>query len=119
MDDKLIEEVALFRYGVIGELVGRPLAPGEKQRLLERLAQQEWRIPGSARTRVGLSTIREWVGLYQAQSFEGLKPVPRADAGTSRAIPDQVADLLLALRRERPKASVESLVRALRLPRQA
>jgi transposase InsO family protein len=115
MDDKFCEEVALFRYGVIGELVSRPLAPGEKQRLLEHLTQKEWRIPGSARVRVGITTLRDWMELYQAQGFEGLKPAPRVDAGTSRAIPDEVVDLLLALRRERPKASVESLVRALRL----
>jgi len=33
MDERQCEEVALFRYGVIAELVSRPLAPGEKQRL--------------------------------------------------------------------------------------
>ena len=115
MDEKQCEEMALFRYGVIGELVSRPLAPGEKQKVLERLVQQEWRIPGSTRTRIGLSTIREWVELYRGMGFDGLKPLPRSDAGSSRAIPEDVADLLLALRKERPKASVESLVRAARL----
>lgn len=30
MDETLREVIALFRYGVISELVSRPLAPGEK-----------------------------------------------------------------------------------------
>ncbi|MBI5367644.1 MAG: DDE-type integrase/transposase/recombinase [Planctomycetes bacterium] len=115
MDERQCEEMALFRYGVIGDLVSRPLAAGEKQKVLERLAGQEWRIPGTDRTRVAVSTIREWVDLYRGMGFDGLKPVPRADAGTSRVIPDEVVDLLLALRKERPKASLDSLVRAARL----
>ncbi len=115
MDDRQCEEVALFRYGVIGELVSRPLAPGETQRVLERLVHQEWRIPGSARTRIGATTIREWVEQYRAMGFDGLKPLPRSDTGMSRVIPEAVVDLLVALRKERPKATVESLVRAARL----
>ena len=47
--------------------------------------------------------------------LDGLKPRPRSDKGTSRVIPEPVQDVLLALRRERPKASVGSLIRATRL----
>lgn len=115
MDEKTQEEVALFRYGVIGELVSRELGPGEKEANLRRLVQQEWRIPGSTRTRLGMSTIRDWVNLYRVMGFEGLKPSPRSDAGTSRSIPEDVQDLLLRLRKERPKAGVDSLIRAVRL----
>jgi len=115
MDERLCEEVALFRYGVIGELVSRPLAPGEKQKTLERLVQQEWRIPGSTRTRIAITTMRDWEGLYRAMGFDGLKPLPRSDVGSSRTIPEDVADLLLALRKERPKAGLDSLIRAARL----
>jgi len=115
MDEKQCEDVALFRYGVISELVGGPLAPGEMQRILERLTGKEWQIPGSPRTRIGRTTISDWVSLYRATGFAGLKPAPRSDAGTSRAIPEDVQDLLLAMRKERPKATVPSLLRALRL----
>ena len=47
--------------------------------------------------------------------FDGLKPLPRSDRGGSRAIPEPIQDLLIRLRNERPKASVESLLRAVRL----
>ncbi|MBK8263736.1 MAG: helix-turn-helix domain-containing protein [Nannocystis sp.] len=38
---------------------------------------------------------------------------PRADAGTCRAIPELVARKLLALRREQPRRSIRTLIKAL------
>ncbi len=115
MDEDLKEKIALFRYGVIAELVGRPPAPREKEKLLCAIAEKEWDIPGSRRTRVGRSTARDWIELYQTHGFDGLKPGPRADAGRPRAIPEEVQELLLQLRSERPDASLDSLIRALQL----
>ncbi len=115
MEETEREQIALFRYGVIAELVSRPLAPREREKLLGAIAERFWQVPGSRRTRIGRSTVRDWIELYKTHGFEGLKPSPRADAGHSRAIPQQVQDLLLALRAERPDASLESLIRAVRL----
>lgn len=115
MNETLREEIALFRYGVISQMVLCPLAPGEKERLLTAAVSQTWKIPGSRRTRLGRTTVRDWLALYLAMGFEGLKPQPRCDTGRSRALPEPVQDILLALRAERPRASVESLVRAARL----
>ena len=115
MDDTLREQVALFRYGVISELLTRTLAPGEKEKLLTAIAGKEWTIPGSIRTHVGRSTARDWVGLYERDSFDGLKPAVRSDAGQSHVIPDEVQEHLIALRKERPSASVESVMKAVTL----
>ncbi len=115
MDETLREAIALFRYGVISEMVSRPMAPGEKARLLRQICEREWTIPGTTRRTIGPSTAKDWVAQYEAMGLDGLKPRPRSDKGTSRALPERVQDLLLQLRRERPKASVESLIRATRL----
>ncbi len=115
MEETLREQIALFRYGIIRDLVSGPLAPGDKARLLEEIAEKTWDIPGSTRRRIGRTTASDWVDLYQAMGFDGLKPRPRNDQGTSRALPESVQKLLLELRRERPKASVHSLIRAVRL----
>lgn len=115
MDETLREQIALFRYGVIAELISRPLAPREKEKLLGAIAERQWDVPGSQRTRIGRTTVRNWIELYQTHGFEGLKPSPRADAGRSRALPQEVQDLLLALRAERPAASLDSLIRAVQL----
>jgi transposase InsO family protein len=115
MDETQREQIALFRYGVIAELVGRTPAPREKEKLLCALADREWSIPGSSRRRIGRTTVRDWIVLYQSHGFEGLKPGLRADAGRSRAIPEPVQELLLQLRAERPGASIDSLIRAVQL----
>lgn len=115
MDEDLREQIALFRYGVISELVSRPLAAGEKEKLLSSIAAKPWAIPGSERTRIGRATVRDWVTLYQRHGLEGLRPSPRSDAGRPRAIPEPVQELLLSLRAERPRAALDSLIRAVEL----
>lgn len=115
MDDVLRERVALFRYGVISELVTRTLAPGEKEALLADIARKQWTMPESNRTHVGRSTARDWVGLYERHGFDGLKPTMRSDAGQSHAIPEDVQEHLITFRKERPSASVESVMKAVEL----
>jgi transposase InsO family protein len=115
MDDKLREQMALFRHGVISEIVNRTLAPGEMEPLLVKIANTKWTIPGTSRTQVARSTARDWVDLYRRCGFDGLKPHGRADAGQSRSIPEDLQELLIALRKERKGASVESVIKALYL----
>ena len=110
MDEDLREQIALFRFGVISRLVNRPPAAGEKERLLAEISEQEWEIPGTSRRRIGRSTARNWLEHYQAHGLDGLKPLARKDAGHSRGIPDEIQDLLLSLRAERPEAPITRLI---------
>lgn len=110
MNEDLREQIALFRYAVIGNLVSRTLDAGEKERLLADIAEKEWEIPGTSRRQIGRSTARTWIAQYEAHGFEGLKPLARKDAGQSRGIPDEIQDLLLALRVERPQAPITRLI---------
>ena len=63
MEETLREQIALFRYGIIRDLVSGPLAPGNKARLLEETAEKTWDIPGSTRRRIGRTTASDWVDL--------------------------------------------------------
>jgi len=110
MNEDLRDRIALFRYGVISDLVSRVPAAGEKERLFSEICEKEWEIPGTRRRRIGRSTARNWLEQYEAHGFEGLKPIRRKDAGQSRGIPDEIQDLLLALRKERPKAPIRRLM---------
>jgi putative transposase len=113
MNDKQqqrIEQIALFRFGVLGDLVH--LAPGEKA-ICEQLklrAERDYQIPFSTRTRVAAETIRDWLKSYRKAGFDGLKPQPRADLGESRAIPREIADLVLTLKEEHRDASVRQVI---------
>src|SRR6266540_1028576 len=84
------EEVALFRFGVIGDLVHLP--PGAKG-LYERLKEKadiDYRIPGSLRVRVAPETIRHWLRAYRKGGLDALQPRVRADHGQSHTLPREV-----------------------------
>lgn len=62
------------------------------------LAEKEWSMPGSRRSRIGRTTVRDWIVLYQTHGFDGLKPGPRCDASMHDGKRPQV--LRAAARRE-------------------
>jgi putative transposase len=108
------QAVALFRYGLIADLVR--LEPGAKglYAQIEQKAAGEYVIPGSTRTRVAAETIRDWLKAYRRGSFDALLPKPRADRGQSRSLPPEVADVLLEIKEGNPKLSVQLVIREAR-----
>jgi len=111
------QAVALFRYGLIADLVR--LEPGSKglYAQIEQKAAAEYTIPGSTRTRVAAETLRDWLKRYRRGGFDGLLPKPRADRGQSRSLPPEVVDVLLEVKEENPKLSVQLVIReALKRP---
>jgi transposase InsO family protein len=95
------EQIALFRYGLISDLI-HPEAD-EARPLYTRLrdkAAKSYCIPGSRRTRVAVETLRDWLAAYKAGGFDALRPKPRADLGQARAIPQTVSDRLVHLKEE-------------------
>ena len=105
------EEVALFRFGVIGDLVH--LSPGAKglyARLREK-ADIDYKIPYSLRTRVASETIRDWLKAYRKGGVGALHPRVRADQGKSHALPREVSDLLLSIKDDKRDLSVQLVIR--------
>ena len=109
-----LDEVALFRYGLIADL--KDLPPGTKGlgKLLAQKASAHYNIPGSTRTRVDAETIRHWLRYYRKGGFEALKPKARKDVGSSRALQQELVDRLCLLKEEKPELSVQLLIRELR-----
>lgn len=108
---KKSDDVALFRFGVIGDLVHLP--PGTKgmsARLREK-AEIDYRIPGSTRGRVASETIRDWLKGYRKGGLDALRPKVRGDQGRSRALPREVSDLLLAIKDGNAELSVQLVIR--------
>ena len=54
-------EIALFRYGLIAQLVHTPPDSGQQESLLREIAARTYTIPGSSRTRVSLTTLRRYL----------------------------------------------------------
>ena len=111
--NELAKKVALFRYGLIADLLR--LEPG--QGLYEKMrdkAAVSYQIPGTHRTRVAAETIRGWLRAYNKRGFDALVPKPRSDIGRSRTIPQDVADLLLCLKDEHEDFTLDELIAAAR-----
>ena len=104
------QAVALFRYGLIADLVHLP--PGEKglYRKLQEKAAVAYCIPGTTRTRVAAETLRDWLKAYRQGGFEALMPKPRTDRGRSRGLPPAVVDALLSIKEAHPKLSVRLVI---------
>ena len=82
-------ELALFRYGLIADLV--PLPPGTKglYQCLEEKAATEYTIPGTTRTRVAAETLRDWLRRLRridAQAARRPRPLPGAACGGGRLL---------------------------------
>jgi len=113
MTDKEREDVALFRFGVISDLVGATrLDHGEFGRLVQEKSRQRWNIPYSGRTRLSTSTIRRWVALYEksGRQLGALRPEPRSDIGASRQVDEDTVLALCRLRKAKPTLPVVRLI---------
>lgn len=104
------QAVALFRYGLIADLLH--LEPGQRG-LFARLrdkAEREYDIPGTLRRHVAVETLRDWLQAYRHGGFDALLPRPRADRGVVRALEQHVADQLCSLKEQQPALSVSMLI---------
>jgi putative transposase len=109
-DDDHRQAVALFRYGVIADLVHLPPGSAGITERLRAKASKDYVIPASPRTRVAVETIRDWLKRYRRGGFDALLPKPRADRGQPRRLPDTVAEALIAIKEQHPKLSVRRVI---------
>ena len=112
--EDLNQQRALFRYGLVAPLLFTPPAPGELERALREIASQTYQIPGSKRTRVGVSTVRRYLRTYQRAGFNALHAQPRADAGQVKAFAPEVLEKAIALREEQPARTTPMVVELLK-----
>lgn len=113
MENKQQEDIALFRFGVISELVGATrLKDGELSRLIREKSNQRWNIPYSNRTRISEGTIRRWIKRYEAsgRQLAALYPERRSDLGGSRKVDEDTVLALVRLKREKPALPVARLI---------
>jgi transposase InsO family protein len=114
MDEEKKKRIAEFRFGVIADLIGhRKLSWGERGRLLEEKASQDWEIPFSSRMRIGTATILGWIRRYEhsGRKLSSLYPRQRSDKGSFRSLDEETVQTLINLKQEHKKASVPVVIR--------
>lgn len=114
MDDqqrkKKAEMVALFRYGIIGDIVHLPHGSNTIGELIRKKADADYEIPGTSKHRIQPETIRDWLKNYRKGGFDALLPIIRRDAGQSR-MPKDVADALLGIKEENLALTVPQVLK--------
>ena len=114
LDDDTRQAVALFRYGLIADLVHRPPgSPGTGKRLRAK-AEQHYVIPGTTRTRIAAETLRHWLSAYRQGGFNALLPKQRTDRGRPRRLPPDIAEMLISIKEDHPAYSVRAVIDAAR-----
>lgn len=110
MDDDDRHKLALWRYSVLGPLVSARLGHGDRQAYFDLAAARVHERPDGALVRISARTIEGWYRTYLRGGFAALVPKARADAGKSRALEDDVVDLILRAKRERPRRSIRRII---------
>ena len=102
------KQIALFRYGIISDLINRKqrLKYGEKEKLLRSKLNCTWKIPHSQKTTISRGIIYHWIDRYKESGgkLESLYPQRRIDIGKSRVIDTQTENNLIYLTFPFPKS---------------
>ena len=117
MDEDAKRAIAVFRFGVISDLVGgRKLNRGEKEFILKEKSSSQWEIPFSTRSHISRSTILSWVRAYEkgARRIESLYPDERKDKGRSRVMDEEAISALVNLKKDRMGVSLPVLLKEAR-----
>lgn len=115
MDEDTKKDIAVFRFGVIADLVGRKLSRGEKERMLREKSSSQWDIPFSTRSHISRSTILSWARSYEkGRRLESLYPEERKDKGKSRVMDEEAVAALIHLKKERTGVSLPVLLKEAR-----
>ncbi len=104
------EAVALFRLGIIGDLLARDLERGELKLELIARAHQRYRSPGAAVTRrYHYKTLERWY--YEAKRGHAMALEPKSRVrGHGLALDAEQRSMLLAMRREHRSAAAELIL---------
>ena len=113
MDEKKRQEVALFRVSVLGPLVGARLGHGDLVEHCREAAARSWEEPSGDVVQLSARTVEAWYYRYQTGGFAALFPKVRRDKKVSRAVPEDLRQLVLQLKTEKPRQSVNRIIRIL------
>ena len=113
MDEEARQKIALFRIAVLGPLVGARLEHGDLVELCREAATRAWELPSGEVIEVSARTVEDWHRAYQRGGFAALHPKGRSDKDKTRVIPEELVELILRLKREKPRRSVKRIIRVL------
>jgi len=103
-NQKKAEEIAVQRVQLLSPLLAGGLDPAKASQIKATICEQ---------TGMSERTLRRYLARYREEGFSGLKPKMRGRKPTAAAIPEQVLEQAILLRREVPGRSVRQIIQIL------
>jgi putative transposase len=97
-------ETALKKHEIISPLLQPELEKAEKRRIRREILE---------RGDISERTLRRYLAAYRKDSYEGLLPKTRDDAGRQRSIPPEILERAIEIRQELPERSVRRVIKIL------
>jgi transposase InsO family protein len=105
------QEIMLFRYGLISDLIHVPQGRGSGvYALIQAKSREKYQIPYSERTTITEETIKQWLKRYRQEGVDGLCPKKRKDKGSVRHLPQEVIDLILVIKEAHYSLTVSQVI---------
>lgn len=86
--------IALFRYGIISELITGVSQYESKDKYFKVKSEHKWIDMDGNTVMVSEKTIEKWYYTYTKYGFEALKPKGRNDNGRSRKLDDEIMSVI-------------------------
>lgn len=107
-----VETAALWRYGLISELLHRDSQGTPLAQRLKEASESTWNHPTQGLVRLKADTLRHWIYRYRKGGIRSLEDRPRRDKGKT-LVPKAIAEKITALRKDYPNATTERLLHIL------
>lgn len=100
-NDKKAEEIAAQRVHMLAPLLAEGLDAGQAKVIKTRICEQ---------TGISERTLRRYLDLYRKEGFNGLKPKGRGKRCSEEAVPINVLEQAILLRRQVPSRSISQII---------
>ena len=111
--DKEQEKWAIFWCELLTPVIYDEIEPELTNRFLRKLAKTKTRFPDGRVGKPSLSTLRRKLNRYRQAGFDALARKGRSDRGKSRSIAGQIIEKAIALKKEQPFRSPNTINRFL------
>ena len=102
--DKAKNDIALFRYGLISQVVNNTYEEKSKEEYFRKVAINTYTLNGKE-IKLRASTIKGWYLDYKKLGFNGLIPKTRTDLNTSRKLTLEAQEKIIEYKKNYPHIS--------------
>lgn len=113
MTNDEMTNVALFRYGLIAELISGKCEERSLNEAFEKISGKGPFTVNGESVSPSPSTLERWYYTYKNYGFDALKPNPRNDNGRSRKIDDEIKEVVTHYLEEHPRMPATAIYEAL------